>query len=354
MRTLFKPLVLATVTMALAACMATEDTSQSSAGSPAASATVTRDVSFRMNLAQALDAGVAVTRTDVRVFNDQLERTVQASIEDQSATVSFPDLPVGSYSIEVNVYDGSTLVASGSGNAQVSASSTTDVNLVLNPVTGNLAVAICMPDLATQYMAGNGGGAVTANADQQYFDDNTQPAFMRFRELFDQAQGDLSYSYRIGDVALNEEGGSQLPQALYTDHGASLAISDANGGLLTLGGCNSRVDVEVANGEVALVFAMPETYADQQMVGYGLTRVNIRFDGLAMVLRFSGNATEAIPADAQRLADIDFSKFTRQRLYLAAPVTSADMTSFEIFTASVMVNSVFNQLDLGLYWSVAE
>ena len=121
-----------------------------------------------------------------------------------------------------------------------------------------------------------------------------------------------------------------------------------------MSGCNTQVDVEVYDNEVALVFTMPESYIDQRKIGPAPGLVFMKFDGLAMVIRYSGNGAEAIPAGAQRLADIDFSKFTQQRLYLAAPVSSPDMTEFELSQAQIMVNSVFNQLDLGLYWSIVE
>jgi len=354
----FKSLALACAIAALTACGGAEQSSlqtrDSANPAPENPQLATKDVSFRLDVSKALNAGVSATRAEVRVFNDLLERSSSADIADQAASISFTALPLGSYSIEVKVFDEDNLIATGTGSAQVNANDTTAVNLVVNPVTGNLDVAICMPDLATEYLHNSGSGTHSENSDQHYFSDNDQPAFQSFLASFDGLNGNLSYSYRIGDVALDEEGRSQLPQALYTDHGASLTISNDTGEVLNLSGCNTQVDVEVYDNEVALVFTMPESYIDQRKIGPAPGLVFMKFDGLAMVIRYSGNGAEAIPAGALRLADIDFSKFTQQRLYLAAPVSSPDMTEFELSQARIMVNSVFDQLNLGLYWSIVE
>ncbi len=322
----FKSLVLACAIATLTACGGAENTSQQTSDStnpaPENPQLATKDVSFRLDVSKALNAGVSATRAEVRVFNDLLERSSSADIADQAASISFTALPLGSYSIEVKVFDGTTLIATGTGSAQVSANDTTAVNLLVNPVTGNLDVAICMPDIATQYFNGTGTGTLVHQPDGNNIDDDDQPAAQAYHAAFD-GVADIRYDFRVGDGAL-ANWSAEHPTALVTDHGASLQIRSGENLLLDLSGCNTRLMVEKGNNQFSLWYALPQVYDKTISVKSNNLEIGtIEADALAMVIRFIDTDGDAAVAGAATLSDIDFSKFERQSIMLGVPLPTA-------------------------------
>ncbi|WP_430460740.1 hypothetical protein ACQUQU_16175 [Thalassolituus sp. LLYu03] len=282
-------------------------------------AAATRTLAFSVDVASALSAGISASRVEVRVYNDLLERRAQAELSDQAASVSFSALPLGSYSIAIEVYDGDTLIATGSGTAQVGADSTSAVSLVLNPVTGNLDVAICMPDIATQYFNGIGAGSLYRPATEMLAAADSEPAAQAYHAAFD-AASDVTYSFRVGDTSIPVPAeGEVIP--LHTDHGALLSISDSNGVLMDLSGCNTRLLVTRQTNQISLWYAMPQAYDAQFDIKSAMIVVgSILSDALGMVVTLTDSDGDAGVADAESLSDIDFSRFDSQTLTLGVPV----------------------------------
>lgn len=319
MHSLIRPLVAATLLASLTACVGGEQGTHVSTDSNTATSDTTRNLAFSVDVSAALSSGISASRAEVRVHNDLLERTARVDVSDQAAQVSFADLPLGSYSIDVSIYDGTELIATGTGTAQISADSNTQVSLVVNPVTGNLDVAICMPDIATQYFSGNGDGSLYRPYMEMIAASDSEPAAVAYHTAFDSVT-DVTYSFRVGDVSIPVPAEGEVTP-LHTDHGASLLISDSNGVLMDLSGCNTRLLVTRRNNQISLWYAMPEAYNAQFDVKLQTVVVgSILSDALSMVVTLTDSDGDAGVADAELLSDIDFSRFDSQTLTLGAPV----------------------------------
>jgi len=348
----FKSLVLACAIATLTACGGAENTSQQTSDStnaaPENPQLATKDVSFRLDVSKALNAGVSATRAEVRVFNDLLERSSSADIADQAASISFTALPLGSYSIEVKVFDGTTLIATGTGSAQVNANDTTAVNLLVNPVTGNLDVAICMPDIATQYFTGTGAGTLVHQPDGNNIDDDDQPAAQAYHAIFDGVT-DISYDYRVGDTFL-DDWSAEYPTTFLTDHGASLQIHSGENLLLDLSGCNTRLMVEKGDNQLSFWYALPQAYNKSIRVDIVNIEVGtIETNALAMVINFMDTDGDAAVNTITRLADIDFSKFEQQSMMLGVPMPTGSTDA-----VSLVFGGPEDLLEQGFYFSSVE
>ncbi len=332
----FKSLVLACAIATLTACGGAENTSQQTSDStnpaPENPQLATKDVSFRLDVSKALNAGVSATRAEVRVFNDLLERSSSADIADQAASISFTALPLGSYSIEVKVFDGTTLIATGTGSAQVNANDTTAVNLLVNPVTGNLDVAICMPDIATQYFTGAGDTAITelGNANQH---DAEQPAYLAYQAAM-AGVTDFSFEYRVGDtnLVIPEEG--SLSPVFVTDHGASLTINVEGQQRLNISGCNTQIAAYRSGNTLTLWYSMAEAYSGIHDITVGsISAGTVESQALALVMVFSDNNGDAFPSGTTSLSEVNFANFEQTKFILGVPVvTNVTGTATVLFT----------------------
>lgn len=281
----------------------------------------TKTLAFTVDVSAALNAGVSASRVEVRVFNDLLERQLTADITEQTAAVSFSELPLGSYSISVAVYDGEDLIATGSGSAQVTADSTTTVSLLLSPLTGGLDVAICLPDIATQYFNGSGSGELVHIENPALEPGDEQPAAQVYHSAMD-AISQLTFDYRVGDGVIPIVGENELIP-LHTDHGARLIISDGDDTLMELAGCNTQLLVSRNSGRINLWYVMPEAYhgeIDVQM--QGMTLGSIISEHLAMVVTLTDSDGDAGISSAETLSDIDFARLEEQKLTLGVPLPS--------------------------------
>jgi hypothetical protein len=102
----------------------------------------TGNMPILMNLEPAFTLGFHVTRVNVQItkgdFSDQMDMVVDST----TANGTFTDLEIGTYAIDVNVYDDTQLIATGQGTAIVSPGQTTTAHITLQFVPGGLEVVV--------------------------------------------------------------------------------------------------------------------------------------------------------------------------------------------------------------------
>lgn len=100
------------------------------------------EMPIKINLAPAFVHNLRVTRVSVSItkgdFNDQLDLPITGS----TAEGSFADLEIGTYAINIRIYDGFTLIATGSGTGNVRPGETTTVHITLQFVPGGLEIVV--------------------------------------------------------------------------------------------------------------------------------------------------------------------------------------------------------------------
>ncbi len=102
----------------------------------------TADLSVNMLLKPAADNGYNVTRVHVKITRSTFVDSMDLTINGESASGTFTDLKVGTYQIEVWVYEDTTLIATGSGTGEVKAGQTVNVTITVTFLTGNLGVIV--------------------------------------------------------------------------------------------------------------------------------------------------------------------------------------------------------------------
>ena len=75
--------------------------------------------SIAFSLKPARDAGPNVTRVSVSISKDTYADSLDLVISGDSASGTFTNLLIGTYTISVNLYGGATLIGTGSGQATV-------------------------------------------------------------------------------------------------------------------------------------------------------------------------------------------------------------------------------------------
>jgi len=95
-----------------------------------------------MNLEPALNQGFNVSQVQVMIHKGDFTGQMFLAIEGNSAHGTFTDLEPGVYAIEVMVYDGETLIATGQGTGTVVPAETTTVHITLQFVPGALDIQI--------------------------------------------------------------------------------------------------------------------------------------------------------------------------------------------------------------------
>ncbi|MCF7920265.1 MAG: hypothetical protein K9N06_10175 [Candidatus Cloacimonetes bacterium] len=128
------------------------------------------EIPLTMNLATLEDLGYEVSRVHVTIscgnYNSAQDLTINGSL----ASGTFSNLEPGIYNIFVEIFEGETLIATGSGSAEVIAGETVEVEIsvTLLELTGNLVITIDLSDLlppephhilflGNSYTAYNGG-----------------------------------------------------------------------------------------------------------------------------------------------------------------------------------------------------
>ncbi len=95
-----------------------------------------------MNLGPALQHGFNVTRVNVRITKGDFTEAMDMVIDSTSANGMFEDLEMGSYAIDVSVYENTLLIATGQGTGTVSPGQITTVYITLQFVPGGLEIIV--------------------------------------------------------------------------------------------------------------------------------------------------------------------------------------------------------------------
>lgn len=110
---------------------------------PTSSSTEERGTLFLgFSLKAASEAGANITRVNVTISKGTFVDSLYLSISADSAFGTFTNLLIGTYTIVVKVYDGTTLLGTGSGQGTVIANQTTTVRITVDLFSGNLQVIV--------------------------------------------------------------------------------------------------------------------------------------------------------------------------------------------------------------------
>ncbi len=110
----------------------------------------TADLPLTLSLIPALDAGFNVTRVRVTITKDDYINSLNLEIDGDTASGTFYGLLPGIYQISLEIYDGYTIIAIGSGEGEVIAGETTTVEITIIPQIGNLEIIIDWEDFIVE------------------------------------------------------------------------------------------------------------------------------------------------------------------------------------------------------------
>lgn len=97
---------------------------------------------LNINLAPALQHGFEISLVRVTITKGSFCQTLNLQINGSSAEGTFENLEIGTYAILVEVFEGSTLIATGYGTATVKPSQNTVVHITLQFEPGSLEVVV--------------------------------------------------------------------------------------------------------------------------------------------------------------------------------------------------------------------
>lgn len=100
------------------------------------------DLPISLNLQPAITHGFEVSLVTVTITKGTFSEQLNLAISGSSASGEFNDLEIGTYAIDVAVYDEEILIATGHGTATVKPSQNTVVHITLQFVPGDLEVVI--------------------------------------------------------------------------------------------------------------------------------------------------------------------------------------------------------------------
>jgi len=119
----------------------------------------TGSLPLRMNLDPALQHGYNVSRVAVTITKGNYTESLDLTINGNQAEGSFTELEPGTYAIDVLVYDGFTLIATGQGTGTVNPGENTVVYITLQFVPGGLEIVVDWglpyPDCRRVLLVGN-------------------------------------------------------------------------------------------------------------------------------------------------------------------------------------------------------
>jgi len=153
----FLPTALAT-TLLLTACGGESNNSGNTDPnnqSPGTEQVQGKSLMMNIDLAQLQSSGLTADKIVVTISKGEFTETLEVSHENYAATAEFSNLVVGDYQIEVDVFDGETLVAEGEANATVTANQITTTDLRLELKAGGLVVEVCVPGMAPETVLSN-------------------------------------------------------------------------------------------------------------------------------------------------------------------------------------------------------
>ena len=99
-------------------------------------------LSIAFSLKAARDAGANATRVAVSISRATYTESIDLTISGDSASGTFTNLLIGTYTVSVKIYDGTTLIGTGSGQATVSNGQTSTVRIMVTLFSGNLEVIV--------------------------------------------------------------------------------------------------------------------------------------------------------------------------------------------------------------------
>lgn len=95
-----------------------------------------------INLGPAFAHNLNVTQVQVTITKGSSNQSMNLAITGATASGTFEDLEIGTYAIDVDVYDNLNLIATGSGTGTVLPGETTTVHITLHFVNGGLEVVV--------------------------------------------------------------------------------------------------------------------------------------------------------------------------------------------------------------------
>lgn len=247
----FLPAAIAT-TLLLTACGGESNNSSNTNPnvlSPGAEQTQGKRLVMNIDLAQLQSSGLTADKVVVTISKGEFTKTLEISHENYAATAEFSDLVVGDYQIEVDVFDGETLVAEGTASATVSANQVATTDLRLELKAGGLVVEVCVPGLAPESVLSN---TESFNVSKAVALEGLGVGFIG--EL---AAGDAEYTYAsdfaYSALQLNDEISVDVSvdqqweliddiKYSVSDHNM-LKMTSAGNEILELSGCNEKIEM---------------------------------------------------------------------------------------------------------------
>lgn len=107
---------------------------------------VGKSLRMSLDLGQLQAVGIASDKVVVTITKGEFSQTLEISHTDYSATAEFSNLALGDYQVDVQIFDGETVVAEGVGTGTVSINQLASVDLKLELMSGGLAINVCIAD----------------------------------------------------------------------------------------------------------------------------------------------------------------------------------------------------------------
>jgi hypothetical protein len=89
-----------------------------------------------------MDAGANITRVSVSISRGTYADSMDLVISGESASGTFTNLLIGAYAISVKIYDGTTLIGTGSGEATIAIGEPSTVRITVTFFSGDLEVIV--------------------------------------------------------------------------------------------------------------------------------------------------------------------------------------------------------------------
>lgn len=109
---------------------------------PSSKPSLKGEMPIRIDLSPAAAYGISVDQVSVTITKGSFSQTMNLPISGTNAEGIFTELEAGTYAIDVDVFEQSTLIATGFGSGVVNPAQTTTVYITLQFVPGNLEVVI--------------------------------------------------------------------------------------------------------------------------------------------------------------------------------------------------------------------
>lgn len=334
------PKLLATAVLAatLAACGAQDSGESAATDAAGADTQVTEDsrsLAFSVNVDQALTAGVSATNATITLTKGELQRSQTIPLDGDNLNVSFNSLPIGDYQIAVQVFDGSDVVAAGTGAATIAADTQSEVSLVLNPVTGNLQLNLCMPDSGVEYVHGNHSSTLILNEPPELIDSNNVEFYQLRNSLVGKTALSVDYSFGDGiDMFAGVESGEAFNKVV--DHGASVTVTADGQVIAAASGCNNEMLYEISADSFRVMYKISGGYDQGIDISLGGVPLGqILADGLGVIIEYRDTNNDAIPANATQVSELNFANFDSQKVYVGIPRLTGTSGSVSLLIDSV-------------------